>query len=121
MKKTTYTLIIAILFISFFNICCNEDSPVTQKQPTSTPPCETYNTAKVFFQNKSTSGKTYDVIWDGSRIFTIGPGQQSDTITAAAQIQHTLHFIVSGTNTSACTESYPILVKCSIHWYWCDN
>jgi hypothetical protein len=121
MKKLSNYLLFSVFVISLLTVSngCKE-SPTTPTQNT-TPPCETYNTAKVFFQNRSNSGKTYDVVWDGSVYYTIGPGQQSDTMTVAAQIQHSLLFKISGTNNIACTQSNPILEKCSIHWYWCDN
>ncbi|MBL8017073.1 MAG: hypothetical protein JNK43_07380 [Ignavibacteria bacterium] len=122
MKTKLYTLIIISGLISL--ICLNCDEEKTQLPTVYDPPpaaCETYNTARVFFQNRSNSGKSYDVIWDGSRVYTIAPGMQSDTMTVAAQIEHTLVFQISGTNTPACTQSQPILAKCSVHWYWCDN
>jgi hypothetical protein len=122
MKKLSNYLLFSVFVISLLTVSngCKEESPTTPTQNT-TPPCETYNTAKVFFQNRSNSGKTYDVVWDGSVYYTIGPGQQSDTMTVAAQIPHSLLFKISGTNNIACTQSNPILEKCSIHWYWCDN
>lgn len=119
MKTKIYILVLISALIAVVTMNCNEDKVVT---PTNTTPaCETNNTAKVFFQNKSTTGTTYDVIWNGSRIFTLAPSEDSDTITVAAQISHTLTFKKTGSNEISCIESQPILAKCSINWFWCSN
>ena len=62
---------------------------------------------EVTFENKSNTNKTYDVIWDGSRVGTIGPGQTTKITTAAGQ--HTLVFQISNSNTGACSTSTPVL------------
>ncbi len=114
-----YSLVLISALIALISMNCGEDKVVTPQN--TTPDCETYNTAKVFFQNKSTTGTTYDVIWNGSRVFTLAPSEDSDTITVAAQISHTLVFKRTGTNEAACSESQPIPSKCSTNWFWCSN
>ena len=80
--------------------------------------CEVNNTARVRFQNKTGSSLTYSVVWDGSTLTTLAPGQTSDYYTVAAA-QHTLHFMVANSTQEACTQSSPVLTQCMDHEYWC--
>jgi len=84
-------------------------------------PCETNNTGKVYFINHSNSNSTYDVIWDGVKIFTVAPNQQSPTITVSAGIQHTLLFRFTNTSNGACTQSTPIIPQCETWWFDCTG
>ena len=45
--------------------------------------CRVNNTAKVSFSNRS-AATTQDVVWDGSRVFTLTPGQTSDALAGRA-------------------------------------
>ncbi|MCD6063520.1 MAG: Tenascin domain [Flavipsychrobacter sp.] len=83
--------------------------------------CEANNTAKVRFQNKTGTSLTYEVVWDGSTITTVGPGSTSDYYTVAAG-HHTLHFkIANSGGQEACTQSTPNLAVCSSMEYWCTK
>ena len=73
----------------------------------------------VTFENRSNTNTTYDVIWDGSRVSTLGPGQSS-SITAAAG-QHTLQFRVSNSSTGACTTSTPVLAMNVAYTFSCTG
>ena len=85
------------------------------------PDCETKNTAQVYFVNGSTTGKTYDVIWDGVKIATIAPGQESSTFTVTAGIPHSMTFKVAGTATLACSTSSPSIPQCKKMYYTCSG
>lgn len=82
--------------------------------------CEANETAKVRFINKTGTSQTYSVLWDGSVITTLGPGATSEYYTVTAG-QHTLHFMIANSTTSACTPSTPNLVACSSMEYWCTK
>ena len=83
--------------------------------------CEANNTARVKFENKTGSSLTYSVLWDGSTLTTLGPGQASDYYEVAAG-QHTLHFIIANSGgQEACTESKPVLAQCKDYNYWCTK
>jgi hypothetical protein len=122
MKAKLLCIVLAAGFLALLNLNCDDDvNKPTNTTPDPIPDCQKNNTSKVFFINKSTTGKSYDVVWDGSVFYTLAPNEQSDTMTVAAQIAHSLIFKVAGTNTAACSESSPILTQCGLHWYWCDN
>lgn len=80
--------------------------------------CEVNNTAIVTFSNKSASS-TYAVLWDGSIITTLAPGETSESYTVSAGIQHTLLFRYSNSTTAACSQSTPTLAQCSSINYFC--
>ncbi|HEX9649394.1 MAG TPA: hypothetical protein VGA21_02435 [Cyclobacteriaceae bacterium] len=84
-------------------------------------PCEANQSGKVYFINNSNSNSTYDVIWDGVKIFTVAPGQQSSTITVTANIQHTLVFRYTNTSNNACTPSTPVIPQCETWWFNCTG
>ena len=84
--------------------------------PSEDPPCQQNNTASVTFENRSNSS-TYDVIWDGSRIGSIGPGASISRTVAAGQ--HTLVFKFSNTSNNACSQSTPNPAQCSSQTYSC--
>ena len=74
--------------------------------------CKLNNTGEVYFVNNSATGKSYDIIWDGTKVATVGPFSQSSTITVTASISHTLLFRVAGTSTTACSQSTPSVPQC---------
>jgi hypothetical protein len=81
--------------------------------------CEANNTARVRFTNKTVTNLTYTIVWDGSTLTTVLPGQTSEYFTVAAA-QHTLHFMVSN-GTEACTVSSPVLALCQDYEYNCNK
>ena len=82
--------------------------------------CQTKNTAQIYFKNLSTTGKSYDIIFDGANVATIAPGGQSSKITITATVTHTLIFKVAGTSTFACSQSTPSIPQCQTQYYSCS-
>ena len=83
--------------------------------------CEVNQTAQVRFTNLSNTNSTHDVIWDGSKIATIAPGDTTNYFTVTANIEHTLQFKFTNTSDPACTESKPILAQCRFNIFWCTG
>ncbi|MFH1295829.1 MAG: hypothetical protein ABIJ04_00965 [Bacteroidota bacterium] len=84
-------------------------------------PCVTNQTGKVYFKNNSVSNSTYDVFWDGAKIATVAPNNQSQTFIVSANVQHTLLFKYTNTNNVACTQSTPTIPQCSTWWFDCSQ
>lgn len=93
----------------------------SQAPTPATPICQSQNTATVYFENRSVSNLTYDVIWDGARIATVGPSKDSATFTYAANVTHSLTFLFTNTNLIACSTNFPILTTCSNTFYSCGR
>ncbi len=92
--------------------------------PTPTPTtlaCQVNNTAKLVFRNQSNTNATYDLIWDGSKLYTIAPGSETDTLVTAAGVQHTLQFQFTNSSNSACNPSTPTLAQCYTGWFACTG
>lgn len=85
-----------------------------------TRPCEVNVTGEVYFKNLSVSNRTYDIIWDGSKLTTVPPNQQSAVYTFSANVKHSLIFRYTNTSDNACTPSEPILSQCMKTWYSCS-
>ncbi len=102
------------------SLACSTTSPVEPITPTTTlAACRSNNSATVTFENRSASNRSYDVLWDGSRLMTLAPTQKSAEYTAQAGVTHSLEFRVTNSSQSACTTSNPILVVCNTYNYWC--
>jgi len=84
-------------------------------------PCEANQTGEVFFRNLSNTNSTYDIIWDGVKIATVGPGQDSNTFTVTANVGHTLVFQFTNTSNSACNPSTPVIPQCQELWFSCTG
>ena len=127
--------IVSILLIS---ACVEEDDPVpisgcTDIKSTNYNPsaevddgsclmaCEANQTASVRFTNLSSTSSTHDVIWDGSKIATVIPGDTTEYFTVTANIEHTLQFKFTNSSDPACNESKPIIAQCSFQTYWCTG
>lgn len=80
--------------------------------------CQENHKATVRFKNDS-AGATYDVVMDGYRVGTIGPGN-TETTTAAAG-GHTFTFYFAGTNNVACSTATPNLAQCDSYVFSCDT
>ena len=83
--------------------------------------CDCDGTAEITFRNRS-SHSTYDVIWDGSNIGSLGaPGTGNSTLTKTVKEgDHTLHFMFSN-GSPACSESSPVIIKCENHEFSCSS
>jgi hypothetical protein len=79
--------------------------------------CVVNNTAKVAFENRS-SATVHDVIFDGSTLFRLVPGQRSPSSVAVAGVQHTMQFR-DPDRRGGCTPATPIFVQCGDYLYWC--
>jgi len=112
----TVLSVVAVLAALSALLGCNALSPTSLSSD-----CEQNNTASVAFENRSTSSKTYTVIWDGSNLETLAPGVKGEKHTVAAGVQHVLVFRVSNTSQNACSPSMPTPAQCSSTSYWCDN
>lgn len=99
--------------------CGSSSSPVA---PTPVvPTCQSQNTATVYFQNRSNSNLTYDIVWDGTKIATVAPGADSQVFTYAANIQHSMIFRFTNTSVLACNSSTPVLTTCAAAFYGCSG
>jgi hypothetical protein len=101
--------------------CSDTTQPEPEPEPTPTPACQVNNTADVYFKNVSNTNSTYDIVWDGSKIATVTPGDSSSTFTVAAGVQHTLLFKFTNTNNAACNQGTPVLAQCQTHWFSCTG
>jgi len=116
--KTTLILITGLVVMSLIG-CSDEDKgvgPESEPQPVSS--CERFDQATMTFENTS-SRTVYDVILDGSRIGSIGPGSEMSRTVASGS--HTILFKFSNNGQRACTESTPNVAKCSHHTYGCSS
>lgn len=121
--KWLMATILSFILAVFVAGCDTTKESTTPTEPTTpaTPACETNNTAKVTFENRSNTNTTYDIIWDGSKRTTVTSGAKSSTYTEAAGVNHTLVFKITNTNTEACTPSSPTLAQCTSQTFWCTK
>lgn len=101
--------------------CGSDSAPVVVAPTPIIPACQSQNTATVYFQNRSASNLTYDVLWDGSKLTTVAPGKDSQVYTFAANIPHTLRFQFTNTSLAACNQSTPVLTICTATFYGCGT
>lgn len=111
---------ICAVLLALSATACGSDTPIAPTPP-PVAACQSGNTATVFFQNRSASNLTYDVIWDGSRLTTVAPGADTQVYTFAANIQHTLRFQFTNTSILACNQSTPVLTTCAATFYGCGT
>ena len=93
----------------------------TTPTPDPIPACKQNNTASVSFHNVSTTNRTYNIVFDGSNLTTVAPGQTSNSYTIAAGTQHSLTFTFTNTGGNACTTSFPTLAQCASSTYSCGS
>lgn len=100
--------------------CGGNSSTPTAPTPAPVAACVTNNTADVTFENRFSSS-SLDIIWDGVKLnlSPVAPNTTSSSLTVAAGVAHTLLYRYAGTNTTACTQSSPVLAQCSTFKYWC--
>ncbi len=108
--------VITLVPLIILTASCGSTSSPTSPQP-SVPACEKNHTATVSFHNTS-NRITMDVLWDGSKVATVAPGQTSSDRTVNAGI-HTLLFTVTNSSEMGCTPSTPNVAQCSTHTYSC--
>ena len=97
---------------------CSGDDVVT---PPPSLACQVNNTAKLVFRNISNTNATYDLLWDGAKLYTIAPGSESDTLITAAGVQHTMLFKFTNSSSNACNPATPTLAQCSRGWFSCTG
>lgn len=109
---------IFIIFISLFLMfgCTKEDLEEFQAGAN----CDVNHTAVVVFENRSTSGKTYDILWNNVKIATLAPGKKTKAEAYSAGT-HTYVFRKTGTTINACNPGYPNLAQCSSYTFWCEQ
>jgi len=110
-------LLIALVLV-LSGVACGSDPAPAPSPPV--PSCQANSTATVYFQNRSVTNRTYDVIWDGSRLTTIAPGQDSAIFPFAAAT-HSLWFQFTNTSVLACNPSSPVLAVCSNVFFGCGG
>jgi hypothetical protein len=115
-KVASSGAVVWLLAALISSIGCTAATPTA---PT-VPACQTNNTARVTFENRSATGKTYAVLWDGSTMETLAAGARGSEHTVTAGIPHTLVFMVANSNRNACTASWPNPSQCSSHTDWCS-
>ena len=108
--------------LSFFSLMgCSDSADVVAPPPPTTLQCQVNNTGKLVFRNQSNTNATYDLIWDGSKLYTIAPGSETDTLVTAAGVQHTLLFQFTNSSNNACNAATPTLAQCSNGWFSCTG
>ena len=108
-----FVIIVCLLLVGF--IACQ-----TPIEPDPIPACEQNNTASISFENRSVTNSTYDIIWDGARIATIGPWETTQKFTVSAG-QHTLDFKITNGSGTACSTSWPVLSRCEAYSWFCTG
>lgn len=114
-------LVVLLSLAAIVSACGSSPVAPTVPAPIPVAACQSGNTATVFFQNRSASNLTYDIVWDGARITTVTPGADSIVYTFAANIQHTLRFQLTNTSLLACNQSTPVLATCAATFYGCGT
>ena len=84
------------------------------------PACEQNNTATVSFENRSVTNRSYDIVWDGVHIATIGPWEKTKVFTVSTG-KHKLDFKVSNSGDKACSTSWPVLSRCEAYSWFCTG
>jgi hypothetical protein len=102
------------VFVLAFAAACGGSpaTPTPQPTPVPVPACQTNQTATVSFKNTASTA-THTVIFDGSTVATLAPGQESGRLTVAANVAHTLEFRVTNTTRLACATTQPIFAVCA--------
>lgn len=102
-------------------VCVNgySGSNCQNEPPTPNPPCIINNSAELCITNASTVNKTYDILLDGVKIMTISPGQEKCAIVAAGR--HLVQSFYTNTSTRACSDSSPVIVRCSKERLTCSG
>lgn len=111
------TIFFSVYLLSFFLIGCSKEDLQEYEAGVT---CDTNHTAVVVFENRSASGKTYDILWNGVKVATLKPGEKTRA-EAYSTGSHTYVFKKSGTTTSVCTPGYPNLAQCSSYTFWCEQ
>ena len=70
------------------------------------------STGTLTFVNASVTGRAYDVVLDGAVSVTALVVSTESSRTVAANVAHAVTFRFTGTSTSACSTSNPIIATC---------
>lgn len=120
LSLTTCRRLLLILLVTAALVGCSGGGGDSPTAP-AVPACQANNTADVNFQNRSGSGRSYVVVWDGAKLFNVAPGQTSPIVTVAAGVPHNLAFLFASNNKLACAPGSPVLAQCSAMTYWCER
>jgi hypothetical protein len=112
------TLLLVVVTVTVVDVACGGSKTPTAPATPPVPACQANNTASVRFGNRA-ANTTQDVFWDGLRVTTLTPGQDSTPLTAAAGVAHRMEFRITNTNFLACAVTNPIPVQCSTPIYTC--
>ena len=83
--------------------------------------CWVNETWEVRFTNNSTTNSTHDILWDGSIIATVAPGDTTEFFTVDAIIVYFLRFQFTNTGERAC-DGFPVFSeKCRSTIFSCDG
>lgn len=83
--------------------------------------CWVDETAEVRFTNNSTTNSTHDILWDGTIIATVAPGDTTEFFTVDANIVYFLRFQFTNTGDRAC-DGFPVFfLKCRSAIFSCDG
>jgi hypothetical protein len=110
-----------LVLVALLTVGCGASPAAPTPSPVVVPTCQAQSTGTVYFQNRSASSLTYDVIWDGAKLTTIAPGTDSQVYTFAANITHSLRFQFTNTSLLACNAGAPILTTCGATFYGCTG
>ena len=109
--------IVRLLVGSVLTVGCSNSTPVA---PSVVPACQANNTGTVYFENRSNSA-TYDIVWDGAKMFTVAPRASSAPMTVSAGVAHALRFELTNLGILACAAGTPIVARCASAFYFCPG
>lgn len=84
-----------------------------------TSPCVVNSTAEFNFSDSSATKQSYDVMFDGKKIFTLSPGETSQNHTVTAWVLHVVQFNTAGTTNAACPQELYTPSRCSTQNFSC--
>jgi hypothetical protein len=72
--------------------------------------CERNNTGTFYIENESSSGRAYKINIDGVNYGVVGAGQTKEWELAASP--HVVEILFADTGQTACSVSFPTVIKC---------
>ena len=73
--KCSAPFMVPVILVLLMGCSVDEDvmAPALPEPPPPLPACEVNNTATAEFRNLSNSNSTHDIIWNGSKLYTVPP------------------------------------------------